>query len=246
MKPIKIDAGNVPAKSPSIRKGKVPPEKSFTFGLQYFEQIKSFGVGGEVGAKWFHSLLERLKAFSKEKVSRFLDDYAYRKQARIHVVNWDGRNVPISRSDLTWLPDEIRSNEEDFPIIQLQLSTGLGRLHGFFDSDYCFQIVLLDPMHNLQPSDYNDYKIRPTIASQCEFSALMAEVDALKDVRCQLGADCMVANSIHDIDSRFRRERHIIVAGIDSDLSEQLHLLCTKRGMSISEVIAHGIVFFGE
>jgi len=98
---------------------------------------------------------------------------------RIHNINWSAKSVPIKRSDLNWIDKDYLNNEEEFPIMQIAVSRAEGRLVGFFDEQNAFQIVLLDPLHNAQPSKYNGYKVRLCKPLGCELSTVMHEAKRL-------------------------------------------------------------------
>ncbi|WP_416760853.1 hypothetical protein ACNI65_01880 [Roseateles sp. So40a] len=61
-------------------------------------------------------------------------------------------------------------------MIQIAISKAEGRLIGFFDEEAIFQIVLFDPLHNAQPSKFNDYKVRLSKPLGCEVTAPVAAV----------------------------------------------------------------------
>ena len=244
MSATRIIAGIVPpaVKGPSLKPGTIPPEKYFTFSFRYWSEPAYFGLG-DVDAGWYRSLIGRLNGFSKEKVARFADDRDFQDAIRYHVVDWDLRNVPLNRSDLTWLPPAIRNNEDEFPIYQFHLSKAVGRIHGFWDSEHCFNIVLLDPLHNLQPSKDVGYVVRPTTPSHCEFSALKVALDTACAVPCAQ-ADCEFAKSVRGVHQATNGDQCIIVAGVTLDVAQCLQELRKKKAVSISEIVAHGITFF--
>jgi hypothetical protein len=43
------------------------------------------------------------------------------------------KNIPIQRIDFDWIERKILENEDEYPFLQFQVSTALGRVVGFFD-----------------------------------------------------------------------------------------------------------------
>ncbi len=157
----KVIAGDIPPRTAAagLKPGNIPPEKYFTFSLKHWKQIDYFGLAGK-DSGWVIALLDRLHDLSREKVARFFDDRQFRESIRHHTIRWNGEGVKFAYADLNWLPAEILGNPNEFEIYQISISRAEGRIHGYWDADGVFQIVLIDPMHNLQPSDYSDHDIR--------------------------------------------------------------------------------------
>lgn len=244
MSAAKIIAGNVPpaAKGPSLKPGTIPPEKYFTFSLRYWCEVDNFGLG-DVDVGWYRSVVGRLNDLSKEKVTRFVEDPAFQDAIRYHVVDWDHRNIPLTRAQLTWLPRAIRENEDEFPIYQFHVSKAVGRIHGFWDSEHCFNIVLLDPLHNLQPSKDVGYKVRPTTSSECKYSALKVALEAACAAPCLQG-DCEFAKAVKGVHQAPDGDQCVIIAGVTLDVAQHLQELRKKKVVSISDIVEHGITFF--
>jgi hypothetical protein len=139
--------------------------------MMHWRQIHYFGVG-DVDRHWFISLLERLADISKVEIEDFLNDYKLRDAYRYHPINWSQTNIPIKKADLAWLGDQIEA--EDFELVQFQISTGTGRIVGYFDPSQVFHIVLLDPAHNIQPVKQFDYRVQATHIAECQLSKLTA------------------------------------------------------------------------
>ena len=166
--------GHVIGKRPVAGKSAThsPPSKvCFTF--RFWRQIKFFGLSGKE-ASWFVALINKLQQFSDETIDAFTSDSRKHDVMRYHKVNWGQCNIPIQRSDLEWLPKNYLNNEEEFPIYQFSISQGQGRIAGFWDENKIFNIVLLDPYHNLQPVKKYDYKVTPTVEQLGEHELLVA------------------------------------------------------------------------
>lgn len=241
----KINPGTIPpSRVPEVRSGRPDPEKYFTFSFRYWKETDNFGVGS-VENSWFASLLERLRDLGRERITRLFEDPGFKDALRSHPVNWDAKNIPVQLPDLDWLPASVRENQDEFPIIQFHVSKALGRIHGFWDADWCFQIVLLDPLHNLQPSKHVQYAVRSTEVSSCEYSALRAAIDQVCQSPC-VTAGCDFARQVSLVGPELADGQVVIVAALPQDVAEQFGKLRAKKVVSISDVLAHGILFFDE
>lgn len=107
-----------------------------------------------------------------------MSDFREKNQWRIHPIDWNGRNVPLNRKDLYWIDRKYMENEDEFPFYQFQITTGTGRVIGFWDEVGLFNIVFLDTMHNMQPSQYNDYKLRETTIARGEMAVAISLVES--------------------------------------------------------------------
>jgi len=167
----------VPTQAPSAARRPSTPDPSptpnWSFTLRYWRQIENFGVGAETSG-WSVSMLERFHELSRLSVDEVMRDQALKANMRIHDTDWKAKNIPISRDDIDWVDKEYWDNEEEFPLMQFHISKALGRVVGFLDENQKFNIVLLDPKHNLQPSKFNQYKIRATTVGRCEYTGFLA------------------------------------------------------------------------
>jgi len=149
-------------------------DRRWRFSFLYWHEREYFGIGGE-DAGWFAALFERLKIFSQFTVSEVLEKLNLRDKLRFHPVNWSAKNMPIQKKDLVEVPRNIRDGPE-FELYQFQLSKATGRVIGFFDMDMVFHILLLDPLHNLQPSKDFNWRVRPTDLSRTPYQAIKSLV----------------------------------------------------------------------
>jgi hypothetical protein len=239
---MRIEAGDIPSRPAKPEAGDIPQGKCFSFSFRFWEQPEAFGIGG-VDVGWHVSLLERLKQLSRERVHRFIADTVFQSEMRYHEVDWDAKNAPLSRSDLKWVPRKYLENLDEYPIFQLHLSKATGRLVGFWDEEWCFNIVLLDPLHNLNPHSMVNYKVRPTIAGSCEFSSLKSNLDRACSQPCESNS-CRFAQAVRSIANQPIPESRIIVATITPDVADKFDQLRQNRHVSISDCLEHGIVFF--
>lgn len=119
-------------------------------------------------------MLQRLSDISKVNLSDFFDDYKQQDWFRYHPIDWAAHKIPIKISDLDWLGEQ--RHAEDFEMVQFQISTGTGRIIGFFDPQKIFNIVLFDPSHNLQPSKKFDYRVQATHIAECQLSKTIVRI----------------------------------------------------------------------
>jgi len=226
-----------PTNTPVIVK---PPEgqDNWSFSFRYFNQTKYFGLS-ELDPKWFISLLDKLRDLCKEDVNNFFRDHGLKQGNRYHKINWDAKNIPIKRSEIDWVDKVYINNEEDYPFFQFQISTGLGRVVGFWDQTYTFfNIVLLDPKHNMQPSKKFDYKVDDTTIIHCELTSLLVDFDKVKGASCTL-EECQCKIELSKIPSNLNRGK-LISFQLDDDYFQIL--LDKTKDKSIRDVIELGLL----
>ncbi len=152
-----------------------PKVVNWTFSFRYWRQVDFFGLSG-AESKWFVSLLEKLKELSYFEVEKFVEDSSQKSAWRYHPINWSQKNIPIKRDDLEWVDTQYLENEDEFPLLQFQISRALGRVVGFWDEKKIFNIVLLDPLHNIQPSKSHSYRVDKTGILGCEYSSIKRQL----------------------------------------------------------------------
>lgn len=165
--PLKPLPGYVPAKAPRPLPGNIPLKKKWKFSFRYWRQVEYFGID-QCDKSWFASVLTRFAEVSSLHVEDALSG-SYGASLRCHPIDWNAKNIPISREDIDWISDQAT---EELEFLQFSISTGRGRIVGFFDGEQTFNIVLLDPMHNMQPSAKHNYQVRATYISQCAITKL--------------------------------------------------------------------------
>ena len=184
-------------RTPSARKKlqiKQREDKKWSFSFKYWQQTDNLGVAQEEKS-WFVSLLEALGQLNKLKIEEVQDGGNLSEHLCYHPINWTLKNVPISKSDLNWLPIDYVENAEEYPICQFQISKSKGRVVGFFDEQWIFQIILLDPMHNIQPSkDYN-YRVRQTNVLKDDFTSVCEAIERAR-TKATCGSECPVIKEL--------------------------------------------------
>ncbi len=156
-----------------------PNDRRWSFSFRFWEQTKHFGLDRSP-PKWFVSLLEKLKELSCFQIDKFLTDGKKKYAWRYHAIDWNQQNIPIQRKDLEWVDAAYKDNPDDYPLLQFQVSQALGRVVGFWDENTIFNIVLLDPFHNIQPTKSHNYRVNACDPLSCEYTSLLSEISTLK------------------------------------------------------------------
>ncbi|OFW87419.1 MAG: hypothetical protein A3J37_04665 [Alphaproteobacteria bacterium RIFCSPHIGHO2_12_FULL_45_9] len=205
-----------------------PPIKLWTFSFRFWNQIEYFGVGGE-NKSWFISLLNRLTDMSKLQLEVLKDD-GLKDGIRFHEINWDQKNIPLQRDQFDWIPKEYLNNPDDFPFCQFHVSKALGRIVGFFDESQVFNIILLDPRHNIQPCRSFSYAVNSTHIGTCQYSRLVHTVEKFK---CA-SPTCSKAELLASINNKLDEDRNVIIMNINDDAKQRLRTLVDKGILSHS------------
>jgi hypothetical protein len=234
-RPLKPVAGSIPPAVPTPKTGTVPPKTKWRFSLRFWRQVNYFGID-QCDKSWFVSLLERLVDLSSSDI----EDLTTGRSAsgiRFHPIDWEKKNIPIARKDIDWLGNYA---SEDFDFVQFHISKALGRVVGFFDEEKVFNVVLLDPFHNIQPSGTFNYRVRATHVSQCQLTKLTVTMQNLildlpnlndsqrKEMLSELTAlskthyDATVHLSISN--EHLEKAYHFASVGMIKDLGELLEL----------------------
>lgn len=211
--------------------GSVPKPRYLTFGWKHFRQEKYFGLGGAPDS-WFVSLFEKLRDLSKELVSRFQEEPAFKSHWRIHPVVFDA-DCPVTRQELMPLLSE------ESEIQQFQITKALGRVIGFFDENSVFQIIVLDPQHNMQPSNYNNYTLRPTTIAKTEYELLRLQIDLVRQRSC--GETC-ASQRLLDALPENHQDNIVLLSICDADLTEVRKCLATKSQISLANIFLAGLI----
>jgi len=224
-----------------------PPEpkdiqdpKRWTFSFRYWRQIQYFGLDHS-DSGWFVSLLERLSALSGEEIERFLCDRGKINSWRYHQIDWGTKNIPIQLKDLDWLPSYFRDNPEEYTLVQFQISRALGRVVGFWDRNYIFYIVLLDPLHNIQPSKNHNYRVDPCNPLSCAYTHLLHSLDQILETKCNK-KKCEYAEDIRKIPNgrdMLRESNVLMVKLTDEDIEYSMFLV--KGGKTLGEIFRDGL-----
>lgn len=180
-----------------VAKQPVANDQFWSFSFKYFRQRDHFGIAQQKPS-WFASLLGALGALSETRVEETQTNEAVKGHWRLHDINWDHEGVPLRRDEIDWIARDYRDNPEEFPILQFQISKAQGRVVGFFDEKWIFHILLLDPLHNIQPAADFDYRVRETHYARDDFALLAQKVDVAR-AKANCGADCPVVRQLNTV-----------------------------------------------
>lgn len=240
MKPV---LGILPVPVDRPKAGRVPEKKLWSFSLRFWRQAELFGVGDQTGS-WFISLCERLADLCKLNLDEFFKDQELRQNFRFHEINWDGTNVPVKRADFDWVKRDYLDNEDEFPFYQFHVSKALGRVVGFFDETQVFNLLIFDPNHNIQPSKYNDYKIRPTRIGCCHYSTVSSLAVSIVD-GCKCGMKLDLAEQLDRI--VYEQTGGLTVFRMDEAHHNRFSALRKSGEASIvSEIFELGLIVYEE
>ncbi len=216
--------------------------KKWTFSFQYWRQIEFFGFN-RTTSEWFVSLLEKLRILSEEEYDKFICDSRKVDVWRYHHIDWGHKNTPYQLKDLTWIPSWYRNNEEEFELVQFQVSRALGRVIGFWDRDYIFNIVLLDPFHNMQPDKGHNYRVDPCNPLGSEYTNLLHGLDAILEEKCEKNS-CEFAEHIRSIptnrDALFD-SNVLMVKLTDEDIEYSDILIQERKACSLNDIFKKGL-----
>lgn len=213
-------------------------KEKLVFSFLHFKQIENFGIGN-CSSKWHISFIERLSTLGTMTTQEVLEDNRGSISLRCHPIDWSKKNVPIRRADLTWLPSEILKNDSEFPMMQFSLTTGTGRIIGYFDKETSvFYIVLLDPEHNIQPAQKHNWQIQPTTKGISQYDDLLTKIDSIKNFvdKCPYIAACKIPPHIKNA----QVEHNIIYAPLDDDFYSNHQELLKEH--TLQEILESGIL----
>lgn len=160
---------------------------------------------------------------------------------RYHEIDWNGPNVPITRADCNWIDPDYLDNPEEYPFVQFQVSMALGRVVGFWDENDVFNVVLLDPMHNIQPSSYSYYKVRPTKPLGSEYVELLNQFDSLREqVVCEKVV-CEARQLFAEAAQPNPHAEAVLIGASAEDLQTIRDLLGSTPGLNLNAILLAGI-----
>lgn len=217
---------------------KLMERRKITFSFSYFRQISDFGLGG-CSQKWFVGVLERMSVLGTMTPQEVLEENRGSNSLRCHPIDWNAQNIPIKRSDLNWLPKEILDNETEFPMMQFSISTGTGRIVGFFDRESSvFNITLFDPNHNIQPSKKTNYQIQPTTLGVSQYDDLLNKLENIKNIvkDCK-DRSCKLHSHIHEMEGL---HDNIVYVGVDKDFYSTYQEILQEHSMQ--DILETGII----
>jgi hypothetical protein len=129
-------------------------------------------------------------------------------------------------------------NEEDFTLWQFQVSTARGRIIGFW-YETTFFIVLLDPLHNMQPSRDYDYEVDDCYPLMNKYDSLMFDIESIKNRVCPSGKDCTIHNGLKELPKNLT-QTNAYVAYIDDEYLATVNSILLKK--TFSELLKEAII----
>lgn len=238
----KIHTGGVPVVNLPRIPDNLKKAPKWAFSFKYFNQVQYFGLS-ESDPKWFVALLNRFRDLCKQDIESFFRDYTTRDAYRYHRIDWDAKNIPIQREECNWIEKHYLHNDVEYPFIQFQISQSLGRVIGFWDEGHTvFHIVLLDPLHNMQPAKSFGYKVDDCYPLSCHHSSLLIDIERLKQKQCSLEG-CHLYQGILTLPTRLNNT-NIVMGHLEDEYMERLEKAKTK--FSLSEIIEFGLLMAEE
>lgn len=207
-------------------------KKYLQFGFKFFEERQKFGLkqkGKKIPNSWMLSFIKKIKELSLIEYEELIENRKLQQKLRYHPINWNAKNIPIQKKDVC--PSDELCNEE-IEFMQFEISTATGRFGGFFDKDYIFQIVLVDPLHNLQPAGGKyGHKVRDCVPLGTDYEILISKIQDIHS-RCAKITKCQHKDELKDV-SFIEESYPIIICDIDEKLYKRMDDLL-NQGFSVS------------
>ncbi|ABQ03956.1 hypothetical protein [Flavobacterium johnsoniae] len=211
----------------------------WSFGFKFYKQIDKFGFSN-IRMEWFSSVLERLRQTSKMEYTGMSE--VLEGGYRYHIINWESKKCPLTRTEFDWIDPVYLKNEIEYPFCQFHISKATGRIIGFWDENNVFQIILLDPLHNLQPSAKVQYEIRDTFPVMSEYDSLWLDLHNIMDKSCNHD-DCSTLKQLRDLPTGITNS-NIIMAHLDDSYFEEYSKI--SKGKTIRQILEAGILHYSE
>jgi hypothetical protein len=231
--------------SPSVTNQKTPvtepPKKPqyWTFSFRYWREIEDFGLLKR--PHWYASVFGRLRELGKIPVAQFLGDREGQEARRYHAIDWTAKNIPIQRAEMVWIAKEYLNNPDDYPLVQFHISRAVGRVIGFWDEKNVFNIVLFDPMHNMQPSRATSYQVTPSPPLNCEYTSLLRDVAVVKDRPCR-SDECELRAAISALPTYAQLHEVLVIPFAQGTIKDAENLLKQGKAKSMSDIFERGVM----
>jgi hypothetical protein len=220
--------------------GEPEKPKLWTFSFRFWSQLEHFGVPKR--PMWYVSVLNRLQQLSKEPIEE-LQDHLKAEALRYHEIDWSARKIPVQRNDFNTVPPEYRNNVDDYPFVQVHISKAIGRIVGFWDEDDVFNVVVFDPLHNIQPSRKVAYNVRPSPIFHCEYTSLLRDFDRAKNMPCNT-ADCKLNVAVQKLPTHQSSHEVLVLPFMDGTIKDAEKLIAEGKVKSMSDIFEAGVVSF--
>jgi hypothetical protein len=242
MKP-KIPSGIVTTNKniPIAKEFKVPDNIVFSF--RFYQEKALFGLD-KVDTGWHASLMERLSELSKMDRESFLRDPKMMDNQRYHSINWSHRNIPIQRNEITSMPPTYLNDNENYPLVQFHISKAAGRIIGFWDENRIFNVVLLDPDHNIQPSKRVGYQVKENGPLQSDYVNLLRVINELVESHSLCShPGCTYKQQISGL---IQESKEFGVLYVEPDDLEKIIELVIAEQCTSSEIIGYGLIAYEQ
>jgi hypothetical protein len=226
----------------TVGKTSIPAKpKTVNFSFQFWRQIEYFSLN-KSDLKWFVALLDKLTELSSELLDEFRSNRRRQGAVRYHPVKWDQKNIPIKRSDLTWLDKDYRDNEKEWDFYQIHITKGLGCMVGFWDEQGIFNIVLLDPHHNIYPTKRTGYRVDKCYPLENMYSSLIDDIrQTRQDHNCP-NTGCSLQTQLRNMPLTMRSHFNIVLFHLSNEqLTKMEQLLDGGQCKTLDEILIAGI-----
>jgi hypothetical protein len=180
-KPPSVDSSKLSKSVPKDALRDVEESKNFIFSFQHWKQREFFGLENQkVNKEWFVDLLDSLRDLSALKVDEVRTGSRLKDVWRFHpITSWGASKSAITEEEFwSFAPRQYRTQE--FDAYQFGICKSKGRVGGFFDEADVFNVLILDPCHNLQLSNYNDYTVIQTSALGTSYNRIVGQLAFVK------------------------------------------------------------------
>jgi hypothetical protein len=222
-------------------KEQVAHPKHWCFSFRFWNTTDLFNVPASK-PNWLVSVVERLRDLSRVQVDEFDGNPQLKRWYRYHGIDWTAKNVPIQRSEFKWVGKDYLDSPEDYPFMQFQISKGLGRIVGFWDEDGVFNILLFDPLHNIQPSKDFSYQVRSAVpVLACEYTTLLMELETAKQQQCE-SQTCGFHSAVQKVPSE-AHQHAVLIIKLDEDTDKEARKLIESGvAKSMHDIIVSGVL----
>ena len=211
------------------------------FSFRFFQQVRFFAFEG-LQVSWFVSLFERLQAMSGFYMEDFINP-TLSSDMRFHTIHW-GDESNFTRGYFDWVSPDYLQAEDEYPLLQFSVSRGRGRVVGFIDEKRVFQIIALDPKHNIQKSRGHEgrHDCQPV---RSDYMDLLSRIDRALSALAGADLEAAIAKARqhltkasvgHPADGRV----WVLVDLHENDANHLHDHLVSRPGMSVNEVFDLG------
>lgn len=230
------------APRPVVSAGAIKEDKNWTFSFSHWKQITYFGLSN-VPRNWVVDLLDGLKDTAPYLEELIEGNPSLRNTFHFHVVFWSKAKVKLRRSDLEWIPKEILENEDEFPMYQLSLGKGPLRVIGYWTSDSrVFNIVLIDPHHNIHIADGFESGTYCTNQLSAHYQLLCA----VNDLACACSTSTCQCEAYRGVSHLTKAHGIKGVIYVDPDVIEEALTLIHSQGATMTDLLTCGLLYYQE